>query len=102
MVTQEFIKAHSLDVGPPGQPGRWYSVDKWVWGTVLLALGYVIFRDQVEQVKGYNKDQVALVTPDTTTFGSRVLVTLGTPTDNQIMNIIKESEIENCLSHWMD
>ena len=45
-------------------------------------------------MKGYNEDQVALVIPDSTTFGSRVLVTLGTPTTNQIMNIIKESKID--------
>ena len=45
-------------------------------------------------MKGYYEDQVALVILDLTTFGSRVMVTLGTPTINQIMNIIKESEID--------
>ena len=45
-------------------------------------------------MKGYNEDQVALVILDLTTFGSRVLATLGTPTVNQIMNVIKESEID--------
>ena len=45
-------------------------------------------------MKGYNKDQVALVILDFTAFGSRVLVILGTPTINQIMSIIKESEID--------
>ena len=61
-------------------------------------LGYVIIRVQVEGVKGYNKDQVALVVPDSTAFGLRVPVTLGTPTINQIVNIIKEGEIDE-LSH---
>ena len=45
-------------------------------------------------MKGYNEDQAALVVPDLTTFRSRVLVTLGTPTIKQIMNVIKESEID--------
>ena len=45
-------------------------------------LGYVIIRVKVEEVKGYNEDQVALVIPDQTAFGSRVPVTLGTPTIN--------------------
>ena len=45
-----------------------------------------------EGVKGYDKGQVVLVIPDLTTFGVRVLVTLGTSTINQIVNIIKESE----------
>ena len=45
-------------------------------------------------MKSNNEDQVALVIPDLITFGSRVLVILGTPTINQIMNVIKESEID--------
>ena len=57
-------------------------------------LGYVIIRVQVEGVKGYNEDQVALVIPDLTAFGLRVPVTLGTPTINQIVNVIKESKTD--------
>ena len=48
---------------------------------------------QVEGVWGYDEDQVPLVRPDSTGFGSWVLVTLGTPTINHIINVIKESEI---------
>ena len=40
-----------------------------------------------------NKDQVALVIPDSTAFGSWVPVTLGTLTINHIINVIKESEL---------
>ena len=49
---------------------------------VFLTLGYIIIRAQVEGVKGYDKDQVALVVLDSTAFGSRVPVTLGTPSFN--------------------
>ena len=63
-------------------------------GIFSQALGYVIIRVQLEGVRSYNKDQVALVILDLTTFGSRVPVTLGSPTINQIMNIMKESEID--------
>ena len=55
---------------------------------------YVIIRVQLEGVQGYDKDQVALVIPDSTLFGSRVPVTPGTPTINWIINMIKESEID--------
>ena len=48
----------------------------------------------MERVKGYDEDQEALVILDSTTFGSRVPVTLGTSTINQIVNIIKESETD--------
>ena len=37
---------------------------------------------------------MALVIPDLTAFGLRVLVTLGTPTINQIVNVIKETKID--------
>ena len=53
-----------------------------------------IIRVQVDGLKGYDEDQAALVIPDSTAFRSRVLVTLGTPTINQIMNVIKLSEID--------
>ena len=49
---------------------------------------------QVEGVQSYNEDQVAIVIPDSTAFGSQVPVTLGTPTINQVINMIKESEID--------
>ena len=63
-------------------------------GVITQLLDYVIIRVQVEGVRGYNKDQVGLAKPDSTTCGSQVLVILGTPTINKIFNVIKESEID--------
>ena len=63
-------------------------------GVYTQTLGYVIIRVQVEGVRGYDEDQVTLVKPDSTTFGSQVLIILGTPTINRIINVIKESEID--------
>ena len=51
-------------------------------GLFSQPLVYVIIRVQVEGVRGYDKDQVALVIPDSTAFGLRVLVPLVTPTIN--------------------
>ena len=48
----------------------------------------------MEGVSGYDEDQVALDEPDSTTFGSEVLVILNTPTINRIINVIKEIEID--------
>ena len=41
---------------------------------------------------------MALVIPDSTIFGSQVPVTLGTLTINHIINMIKESEIDELLA----
>ena len=57
-------------------------------------LGYIIIRVQVDGVRGYDEDQVTLVIPDSTIFGSWVPVTLGTLAINHIINMIKESEID--------
>ena len=93
-VTPGFVEAHSLDIG---------SLDDLMDGTLGISgfggvfswpLAYIIVRVQVEGVWGYNEDQVALVLPDSTVFGSRILVTLGIPTINWIINMIKESEID--------
>ena len=78
----EFVEACSLDVILLG-----YLVDSIlsVNGFSRLfcqPLGYVVIRVQVEGVRGYDKDQVALVIPDPTKFGSQVPVILGTLTIN--------------------
>ena len=93
-MTPEFINTHSLDVGPLSNLADGTLKINGFGGLFSWPLGYVIVRVQVEGVKGYDKDQVALVIPDSTTFGSRVPVTLGTPTINTIVNVIKESEID--------
>ena len=94
MVILEFIKACSLDVGPFSNLVDGTLKINWFRGLFFQPLGYVIIRVEVEGVKGYNKDQAALVILESTAFRSRVLVTLGTPTINCIVNIIKESEID--------
>ena len=48
----------------------------------------------MEGVWGYDEYQVALVVLDSTVFGSQVPVTLGTPTINWLISVIKESEID--------
>ena len=90
----EFIEAHSLDVGPLSNLVDGTLKINGFRGLFSWPLGYVIIRVQVEGVKGYNEDQIALVIPDLTAFGSRVLVTLGTPTINLILKVIKEREID--------
>ena len=92
-VTPEFVDVCFFDVGPlsdlpDGTQGinGFNRVFSW-------SLGYLIIRVQVEGVWGYNKDQVTLVILDSTGFWSWVPVTLGTPSSNWIIYVIKESEI---------
>ena len=89
-----FINSCSLDIGPLSNLVDGTLKINELGGLFFWPLGYVIMRFQVEEVKGYDKDQVALVIPDLTAFQARVLVTLGAPTINEIMNVIKDSKID--------
>ena len=93
-VTPEFIEAHPLDVSLLSDLVSGTVGINGFGGLLSQPLGYIIISVQVEGVQGYDKDQVALVIPNSTNFGSWVLVTLGTPTINWIINVIKESAID--------
>ena len=43
-------------------------------------LGYMVIQVQVDEVWGYDEDQIALVIPDFSNFATRVPIILGTPT----------------------
>ena len=93
-MTPGFVEAHLFDVGHlTDQAVGTLGINDFR-GVFYWALGYIIIRVQVEVVQGYNEDQVGLVVPDSTISGSQVPVMLGTPTINQIINVIKKSEID--------
>ena len=57
-------------------------------------LGYVIIWVQVDRVQGYDEDQIALIIPDFLNFAIRVPIILGTPTIGQVVNMMKEAEMD--------
>ena len=69
-VTSEFVDVHSLDVGPLSDLCSGTLAINGFRGVFSWPLGYVIIRVQVEGVRGYSEDQVTLVVPDSTGFGS--------------------------------
>ena len=60
-------------------------------------LGYVVIQVQVDGVQGYDKDQIAPVIPDLSNFVAQIPVILGTPTISQVINVIKEAEMDASL-----
>ena len=78
-VTPEFFEACSLDISPLSNRGNGTLSVNSFGGLFSQPLGYVSIRVQVEGMRGYNEDQVALVIPDPTDFGSQVPVILSTP-----------------------
>ena len=57
-------------------------------------LGYVVIQVQVDGVWGHDEDQVALVIPDFSNFATRVPTILGTPTIGQVINVMRETEMD--------
>ena len=68
-MTPEFTKACSLDGGPLHDLADGRMSINGFGGLFSQLWGYVIVRVHVEVVCGYDKDQVALTIPDSTTFG---------------------------------
>ena len=69
-MTPEFVDVHSLDVGPLSNLHDGTLGINGFGVVFSWTLGYVIISVQVEGDLGYDKDQVALVVPDTSGFGS--------------------------------
>ena len=63
-------------------------------------LGYVIIWVQVDGVQGYDEDQIALVIPDLSNFAAWIPVVLGTPTIGQVINVMKEVEVDVLAMPW--
>ena len=55
---------------------------------------------QVDGVWGYDEDQIALVIPDFSNFATRVPIILGTPTIGQVINVMKEAEMDALAMPW--
>ena len=60
----------------------------------------MVFRVQIEGIPSYDEEQVALVVEDGTTFGQKVPVLLGMPTQHRVVKCMKESEMEELPPEW--
>ena len=72
----------------------------WLGNAYMRPLGYVIIWVQVDGVQGYDKDQIALVIPDLSNFAAKIPVILRTPFITQVINVMKEAEIDALVMPW--
>ena len=63
-------------------------------------LGYAMIQVQVDGVWGYDEDQIALVILDFSNFAAQLPVILGTPTIGQVVNMMKEAEVDALAMLW--
>ena len=101
-VTPAYAHEHKMVIGSlqelAGDPSG--DLIQGMGGCWTGELGCVVFRIQIEGVKSYDEEQVALVVADETNFGHKVPIILGTPTIHRVVRSMKESEMENASPEW--
>ena len=95
-----YISNHSLQVEPITNLMGSKVTCVGLGNAYTRPLGYVVIWVQVDRVQGYDKDQIALVIPDLSNFSAQVLVILGTPTISQVVNVMKEAEMDALAMPW--
>ena len=79
-ITPRYVSKHSLQVGSITDLKGSKVACMGLGNAYIRLLGYVVIWVQVDGVRGYDEDQIALVIPDFSNFATRVPVILGKPT----------------------
>ena len=99
-ITPRYVKEHSLSVGPITDLMGSKVTCVGLGNTYTKLLGYVIIWVQVDGVWGYDEDQIALIILDFSNFAVRVPIILGTPTIGQVINMMREAEMDALAMPW--
>ena len=93
-ITLRYISKHSLQVGPITDLMGSKVACMGLGNAYTRPLGYIVIWVQVDGVWGYDEDQIALVIPDLSNFATRVPIILGMPTICQVVNVMREVEMD--------
>ena len=99
-ITLRYVHEHSLEVGPITNLMGSKVTYVGLGNAYTRPLGYMVIWVQVYGVWGYDEDQIALVILDFSNFAARVPVILGMPTISQVVNVIREVEIDTLAMLW--
>ena len=95
-----YISNHSLQVGPVTELMGSKVTCVGLSNAYTRPLGYVVIQVQVDGVQGYNEDQIALVILDFSNFVARGPLILGMPTIGQVVNVMREAEMDALATPW--
>ena len=99
-ITLRYVKEHSLPVGPITDLMGSKVTCIGLGNAYTRLLGYVVIWVQVDGVGGYDEDQIALIILDFSNFAVRVPIILGTPTIGQVVNMMREAEMDALAMLW--
>ena len=95
-----YVNKHSLQVGPITDLMGSKVACVGLGNAYTRPLGYVVIQVQVDGVRGYDEDQIALVIPDFSNFATRVPIILGAPTIGRVVNVMKEVGMDALAMLW--
>ena len=101
-IKPKYVSDHSLQVGPITDLMGSKVTCVGLGNAYTRLLGYVVIQVQVDGVRSYDEDQIALVIPDLSNFTARVPVILGTPTIGRVVNVMKEAEMDALATPWVN
>ena len=99
-IMPRYVSDHSLQVEPITDLMGTKVTCVGLGNAYTRLLGYVVIQVKVDGVWGYNVDQIALVIPDFSNFAARVPVILGMPTISQVVNVMRDTEMDALATPW--
>ena len=99
-ITLKYVSDHSLQVGPITNLISTKVACVGLGNVYMRLLGYIVIQAQVDGVLGYDEDQIALVILDLSNFAAQIPVILGIPTIGQVVNVMKETEMDALATPW--
>ena len=100
MITPECVVALGLQMGPLMDLHEGGITIDQPFNYEGRPIGYIIMSVQINGISSYNEDQVALMAHSSAKFTHHVPVILGTPTTDQAIRALKESEIDRLATPW--
>ena len=95
-----YVCEHSLEMGPITDLMGSKVTCVGLGNAYTRPLGYMVIWVQVDGFRGYDEDQIALVILDFSKFAARVPVILGMPTIGQVVNVMREVEMDALAMPW--
>ena len=100
LMTLAYAKARNFDIRPMTELSHHLMNLRLAAGFKTTLSGYIEYNLQIPGISSYNSNQVALVDEDNTPFSKEVSLTIGTKTEDMILEALKEGEIEMLDSIW--
>ena len=101
-ITLKYVSNHSLQVGPITNLIGAKVTCVGLGNAYTRPLGNIVIWVQVDGVQGYDEDQIALVILDFSNFVAWIPVILGTPTISQVIDVMKEAELDTLAMPWVN